>query len=441
VTERSQRPLEEKTEYQLTRELELLISAGLIFALLQLPGLLDSWWNARYIHLGGAAFGTVFVIYYVGKLLAYGLVAAIVCHFLLRGLWIAVLGLRSAFPGGVDHERLHFGPLLRSFYRERLLTLEDLEERTDRVAASLFSFVFLFVMGFAMIAIWAAASWGIALLVSNLLGREEVLFPLFLTLVTIFLMLQLTVVLVDRFTRTRKVPAGVQRGALRLMKFIHYASFNFVYAPVFLTFSTRLSRRFIGVTQVIFLYAMIAMFTISVFTSLGVLGFDSYAWFPNDARQFQARPSHYDNLRPAGETVVVPTIQSDVIEDRYIRFFVPYDAREDNPRIRKLCPGVKPVRREGLFMVDRTARTSEARVREIMGCLTRIYQIRLDGRPLPELESLFYVHPQGKVAGRLMMVPAQNLSPGRHLLTVVHTPVGDPEVDERADEYYIPFWR
>jgi hypothetical protein len=24
---------------------------------------------------------------------------------------------------------------------------------------------------------------------------------------------------------------------------------------------------------------------------------------------------------------------------------------------------------------------------------------------------------------------------------VVHTPVGDPEVDERADEYYIPFWR
>ncbi|MEA2463583.1 MAG: hypothetical protein QOJ98_1330, partial [Acidobacteriota bacterium] len=119
----------EKSLFQLTRELELLISAGLVFALLQLPDLLNDWWMRTSVHVGGSAFGTVFMLYYVGKLIAYGLSVAIAAHFLLRGLWVAIMGLRSVFPDGVNRDKLDQGEVYRKFYEERLLSLQEIEDR------------------------------------------------------------------------------------------------------------------------------------------------------------------------------------------------------------------------------------------------------------------------------------------------------------------------
>ena len=98
---RSELPYE-KSERQLTRELELLISAALVFALLQLPGVLDRWWDGIGAHVTGTPFGVAFAAYYAGKLASYGLIVAILTHFLLRGFWVALMGLRSAYPGGID---------------------------------------------------------------------------------------------------------------------------------------------------------------------------------------------------------------------------------------------------------------------------------------------------------------------------------------------------
>ncbi|HEX2061532.1 MAG TPA: hypothetical protein VHK90_12395, partial [Thermoanaerobaculia bacterium] len=151
----TQIPSEEKSLFQLTRELELLISAGLVFALLQLPTVLDNWWTHTIVHVGGAAFGTVFTIYYVAKLVSYGLIAAIAAHFLLRGFWVAIMGLRSVFPTGIEREKLDQGEVFRRFYDERLLTLDEIEHRVDRIAASIFAFVFLFLTIFLMMSVWA----------------------------------------------------------------------------------------------------------------------------------------------------------------------------------------------------------------------------------------------------------------------------------------------
>jgi hypothetical protein len=430
----------EKSLFQLSRELELLISAGLVFALLQLPAVLDGWWARNYIHVDGPPFVTVFIIYYVGKLIAYGLIVAIASHFLLRGFWVAIMGLRSVFPEGVDRAKLDQGTIFTTFYAERLMTLDELESRVDRFAASIFGFVFLFLLTFLILVVWATLGWVIAVIASRITGSDAVFVPVLLGIFLIFMGVQSFVASVDRTTKKRPVSPRTERVALRVMKWVYYGTFNFLYAPVFFTFATHTSRRKMNALLIAFMYTMILFFMLSIFASRGILGFDSYVFYPAQARPHKLRAVHYDNLRDADAPTTDPTIQSDVVHGPYLRLFIPYDAREDNDRLRALCPGLAPLRREGMFLSAR-GKLPDARVAELAGCFDKLYQIALDGKPVQRPGFVFYRHPSGNIPGRLAMLPVNALAPGKHMLTVRHTPLPGGKKDERADEFYIPFWR
>lgn len=431
----------EKSLFQLTRELELLISAGLVLALLQLPDVLDAWWLRNAVHVGGAAFGTVFTLYYVGKLVAYGLIVAIASHFLLRGLWVAIMGLRSVFPAGVDREKLDQGEVFRRFYEGRLLTLEEIESRVDRVAASIFAFVFLFLLIFGMLAVWGVVAWLLAFIVTAIAGTDEVVMPVLAVTFAVYLLLTGFAAAVDRRSKKKPVSPAVEKLALRFMRWMYYPTFNFIYAPVFFTFASHSSRRKMSVLLVTFLYSMIGFFMVSVFFAQGIFGFDSYIYYPGQPGEHQLRAVHYDNLREEGAPADEPSIQSDVVEDAYLRLFVPYDAREDNKRMHALCPGVPPLRDDGFFVSSRRRRVPPARIAQLAACFDKVYQIALDGRPVEKPGFVFYRHPHGRVAGRLALIPLTSLTAGKHLLTVRHTPLPGGVKDEDADEFFIPFWK
>lgn len=430
----------EKHVFQLTRELELLISGALVFALLQFPGRLDEWWAATVAHVGGAAFFSVFIIYYVGKLVAYGLITAISAHFLLRGFWVAIMSLRSVYPGGIDPEKLDQGEVFRRLYASRLPTLEQIEARADRLAASIFAFIFLFLLLFLMIAVWSLAAGIVALLAAALTGDDRMATPIMIGALALYVFLYGFVASVDKTTMKRRVSEKWQNAALRIAKWSYYPTFNFVYAPVFFTFASNTSRRRVTTILVFFLYSLAGVFMISVFHARGVIGFDSYSYFPSQAIEQQVRPLHYDNLRPSGEAPTAPTIQADVVSGPYLRLFVPYDAKKDNARMRALCPGVPPLRSEGVFFANR-GKIADERVQGIAACFERIYDIQLDGKPVRNAGFLFHRHPQHGVAGRLALIPIDSLAAGRHLLTVRHMPV--PELDRKrpADDHAIPFWK
>ncbi len=430
----------EKSLFQLTRELELLISAGLVFALLQLPAVLDDWWLRTSAHVGGSAFGTIFTMYYVGKLVAYGLIVAIAAHFLLRGFWVAIMGLRSVFPQGVDRDKLEQGEIFRKFYEDRLMTLDQLEDRVDRFAASIFAFVFLFLMIFVMMSVWSLFAWAIASIAMAITGNDQLAMPVILTVFGIYIGLQSFAATIDRRTRKRPVSPTTEKLALASMRWMHYVTFNFVYAPVFFTFASHSSKRKITIALVSFLYAMVFLFMVSVFYTRGILGYDSYVYYPHQAREQQVRAVHYDNLRDEGAPAREPSIQSDVVEGAYLRLFVPYDAQEDNKRMKALCPGVSPLRDEGFFIARRRKLPPE-RTAALVECFDRVYQIAIDNQPIAKPGFMFYRHPHGGVAGRLALIPASSLATGRHMLTIRHTPLPGVTNDEDADEYFIPFWR
>jgi hypothetical protein len=431
---------EEKSEFQLTRELELLISGALVFALLQLPGLLDDWWLGRQVHLTGVAHAVPFGAYYVGKLASYGLIVTILLHFLLRSFWVALMGLRSAWPEGIDESRMDSGPFVREFYRGRLLTVTQLEERIDRIAAILFAFVFLFLTLLTVMAFWAAVAGLVAVLITRLSGREESLKAIFWTIFSLFISVQIVVAMIDKWSKKRPLSPRASAIATRLLKFMHYSTLNFVYAPIFLTFSTRVSRKVMSVIQVGFIYAMLFIFAVSVLSSLGVIGFDSYAWFPPNAGARNVRSSHYENLNAERFPSLVPTVQSDIISEPYIRLFVPYNVHRDNALIRHYCRDLEPFRGEGLFVRPRK-RTDQARTVAALQCFDRIYSVTLDGAPVSLGGASFHVHPRSGIHGRLMMIPATALASGRHELVIRRKSVPGEETSRTPGEFFIPFWR
>lgn len=429
---------DEKSIFQLTRELELLISVALVFALLQLPVALDDWFGRHSIHVGGVPFGAVFTLYYVGKLVSYGLIVAISSHILLRGFWVAVMSLRSVSPP-VDLDRIDQGSVLRRFYEKRLMTLDELERRVDRVAASIFSFVFLFLLIFLMLSVWAGLAWVAALAVTWITGNDNLVLPVIAGVFAIYILLQSFVAMVDKRSRKRDVSPRIENAALRVMGWMYYLTFNFIYAPVFFTFASQSSRRRVSALLVAFLYTMIGFFLVSVFFAVGLFGYDSYVYYPAQKGPHQLKASHYDDLRDEGAPVTEPAIQSEVITDPHLRLFVPYDAREDNARMKVLCPEVAPLRASGFF-VSRKGKLAEARVGELAACFQKAYVIAIDDQVV-QPDFVFYRHPAGRIAGRLAMLPIQSLPPGRHLLTVRHTPLPGVKDDGEADEFFIPFWR
>lgn len=79
---------------------ELIISGAAIFGSLQLPGVLEKF---QYYLLLNYDRGALFLWFFATSywaIFVYGLIFIFVFHFIVRALWIGLIGLNSVYPGG-----------------------------------------------------------------------------------------------------------------------------------------------------------------------------------------------------------------------------------------------------------------------------------------------------------------------------------------------------
>src|SRR3954469_3070174 len=89
-----------------TWEVELLISGVAVFAMLQLPGWIDDRWFALRPRLDASWLDALIYIYIYAKSGVMVLAVTFVVHLLLRARWIALVGMHSVYPAGIDWDRL-----------------------------------------------------------------------------------------------------------------------------------------------------------------------------------------------------------------------------------------------------------------------------------------------------------------------------------------------
>jgi hypothetical protein len=174
-----------------------------------------------------------------------------------------------------------------------------------------------------------------------------------------------------------------------------------------------------------------------------VLRFDRGGFFPAELREHGLDPQHYrDRRAPRAVLPKVPSIQSEVVEGPYLELSLPYLPRRQNPWLIELCPDLRPLRGEGFALGSSDGLSPETAARTA-ACLGAVFEIHLDGQPLPGLHFDFGIEPGSNLEALITRIPTRDLAPGRHELRVHMPPKDSPATNPPPERirHAIPFWR
>ena len=425
-----------------TWELELLLSGLVLFALFQLPDVLNSFFDHLAPHATAAVLPAVFFTQLYAKAIVYALMVAFVLHLVSRAYWVGLVGLHSVYPGGVKWGEAGTGPIATQVYRERLVSLPTVIAKTDNFCSVIFSVACLIVIMFLFSVLLSGAFFVIAYGGLRLSGRSRGAANVFLALATIFVVVAMGTAVVDKRYGKRFAPGGwAQRIVRRMATIMYYAGILGVTGPIFLTLTTNVGRK----KMVAIVYAALILILVAASAErlsrndrLSVNGYDFYGNSP----QHGVNASFYESQRAKGAVVPrTPSIQSDIIRDPYVRLFIPYLPSRDNEAIPRLCPGTKVIQKRGL-QLGADPPVPDSLVIPALRCLTAIHKVTLNGARLDSIDFNFYQQPESGIKGIIAYIPAEGLPRGRNVITVTPTPRFDADAPKTpAAPWVIAFWR
>lgn len=420
-------------------ELELLISGALVFSMMQLPGQVDRWFDHVAPGLdGGAAMAARLGWLYV-KVALYAVTGGFVLHLAIRAYWVGVIGLEAVFPGGIAWEKTRAGPIMRDVQRRSTPSLQSLIDGADRLASLVFAtgFIVAMLFGFSMLLVG-----GLSFLVYGLAGAaldgQASAFVMDALLLVLFGPL-FAAMLVDRRYGDRLDPAGrtartirgIAKGTMSVMRYT-------LFQPLLLTILTNLRSQRRGVA----LFVILAMAGVAVAARdklwAGRELSDGYAYLPDEVGRLGVDPRYYEDKRAEGEVVAdIPSIQSDMVRDPYVRLFIPYRPRRHNQLVARRCRA----RGSAADSMASTLRpVSERAEAAVLRCLAWLQPVTLNGRPMAA-PFRFYTQPGTGVRGIAAYIPAAGLPKGENVLSVAPLPAPDPAPGAKPPPpFVIPFW-
>jgi hypothetical protein len=414
-------------------EMELLLSAAVIFSLFQLPSLLDTF--AEYVHFTIGAPSTLFFADACILTLfsaSYILIANFLAHLIMRSFWIGLIGLDRAYPRGIIVERLHYAGFLRQYVSAHVGQLQRLITKVDRASSIIFSFTFLIVGLLVFFATLTTVMVTIIILF-DLRGAAAycvLLAPLMIALP------MMTIVALDKFTDRFK-PKWKQSERLasiseRAYHLFHTATPRFFMAPILFVLTSNMKRwKFIALSWFYVLGATLS----GVAGAAGYVEYKGAIFYSDAIGKYSTSAFYYDNQRPDRKYMLEPSIQSDIISDKYIRLFIPYNVR-NNDSLLKHSDAAQFFAPEGVrFRLNGASVSHTAHEKEALETLKKSYAIMLNDSLLLDCEFLFYQHPKTAAKGIITYIPAALARPGRNVLSV------QERFAAEAQAWYISFWQ
>lgn len=421
-----------------TDELELFISGLLAFALLAVPGYLFDAWARSSLHTEGIYFQLLWFGFSISVGMCYVLAVALIAHLTVRGYWIGLIGLKSHFPKGIDWQRLpQMGPVSRAFLKARDGGLDGSIERADRLATMLFSTTLLAVQTLAGTLVMAVLTLCVAMAISALAGgSERVVMIVVISVLTGLLALALVPALLERVIarrqRRNQAHEGLQHWLQRFLAGLQRIPLLRQMQTMQLTLQSNLrSRSFMAVYLLAVVVAMV-LGAVQVLGSVKFSLFNRYQVMTDEAVEHGMLSAHYESMRSAHDQLLAyPMIPSDTITGSRLRVFIPHRPQRDNPLARQHCSALPGARNEALG-----AQAASAAVE----CLSRLWQVQLDGAPVDLHEFMPMERRDVDMRGLVGYLSMAGLVPGRHDLNLVWNAEGGERGPERRREYRIPFW-
>ena len=402
-------------------EPELFISGGVIFFLLQAT---DFLYYQSFLMLQQTGYYEPILIASLLTAALNALIFGFVIHLILRGFWVAAVTLSYVFPDGVQMNRIHYQEMYKKKVR-KVLDTTDWVIMLETICSLVFTlsfFFFMIIMGLliTMMVIIPHSSLRITI------G------PLGYTLIwalSMSICLLALVYMFDFFT------LGYLKKHKKLAKYYYpiYVVFSILtlaplYRTTYYTLVSNIRRPWIVVAGAI-TYLIIA-FTITQLSRSGAHAFFDPKTFLNIRSQsFEHDTRYYESERPKGDLVQQATIQSDIIDDAYIKLFIVHQKIVENLMDKNCDPNTK----HGAALLD---------------CYANFYKVFINETYQDRLTWRQYTHPDTREMGIITYIPIKALNAEEHTLKVVLNVSGQTDLKkllnfgfEGATYAVIPFWK
>ncbi|WP_077922311.1 hypothetical protein [Spirosoma sp. 209] len=313
--------------------LELVISGAALFAILQLPDLLDQFFDyIRYNFMSQTAgFYTLFpsLAYSMMKVTCYVLFLAFLTNFVMRALWVGLVGLLAVYPTGVHYDRIPFTtPYAQKKMADEFGSLDRYILRLDQRCNIVFAVAFLFVISLVLMASAYLVILGVHSVLRPLLSAQAWQYVKMGGSLLIGLFILIGFLL--SIPKVRAHPVGViAHYRFRALNRFFYWGMHKPFAFITNTFYSHLPYKkiiwAIGVMIVVFMALILVEFTADLSRA------DRRVSTLNRRHLYTARvdslylnPVAYDNQRAEADYVDAAAIQADVIREPYIRLFIAY---------------------------------------------------------------------------------------------------------------------
>ncbi|MCX7563046.1 hypothetical protein OS176_05720 [Xanthomonadaceae bacterium XH05] len=418
-----------------TWEMELLISGATVFSLMQAPDLLDRLYYGFAPRLEAAYQAALILPYMYLMTACLALIATFLMHLCVRGYWVALVGLASVYPEGVNWKGMtSWGPSFLKTVREQTLPLDDAIERYDNRASQVFGFGVGLTFMTLGIAITVVVMIVLAVLVHELSGRQFELATVMIAVMAVFFVPYLALYSIDSFARTRsgrypRLERFMDASCRSMSRLPFVSGTNY---PLMLFVSHAGGRR--GN------YLMVAVMLVLLLVSTGrmetrtpMFDPDGYSLLPADnkagrtldPRHYADQRVHLDSLLPA---VHIP---SEEIQGDWLRVFIPFRPTPDTLALKRLCPAL--------------GESDPPDPEAVLACLPQRYILAIDGMPVSDANFDFGSEPRQQLRGVVARIDIRDLSPGRHEVSLRY---GDMPTSELAGNdpperpaLRIPFWR
>lgn len=427
-----------------TWELEIFISGGVIFSLLQLPPLINGAFARLEPHAtDGARFALLMGSVYIKSAL-YSLIAAFIIHLGARAYWGGLLGLHSVFPNGIRWDRMHVGPIVRDVYRERMPPLPKLIESIDNFASIIFSFAFLVVFIFGISIVGILFLVGLYSLAKATIGVG--VFKAVMYSIGAVLIFAPIVIAIYDLKRGASLDSGSRaaRTIRRIARFQYRTNLVGVSGPTLFTISSNTNSK---ATFAVFYLAVLGAMLLAIgewVAREGVFTMAGTEYFSRRSEEHSMEYASYESQWPKDYVNrAAPSVQSDVIRDPYVRLFIPFQIRRHDAALKAKCPGIEPVQKRGLRLATSGlsgARADTASAR-ILQCIADMHAVKVNGAATPNLRLRFMTHAETGIDGMVAYLPVTELPKGENVITVMPPPRSPTSRNKRPlQPYLIPFW-
>lgn len=199
-----------------------------------------------------------------------------------------------------------------------------------------------------------------------------------------------------------------------------------------LTLQSNLRSRSFMVAYLLAVMVAMVLGGVQVLGSLKFSLFNRYQVMTDEAVEHGMLSAHYESLRSAHDQLLpYPMIPSDTISGSRLRVFIPHRPQRDNPLARQHCTALPGARNEATGMQAANAAVE---------CLSRLWQVQLDGTPVDLHDFMPMERRDLDMRGLVGYLPTAGLTPGRHDLSLVWNAEGGTRGGDRRREFRIPFW-